>query len=79
MAKKYEFFLILFITLICFTLSQSEEEEEEEVSIEEQINVKSPGFSRVSGFYPENFKLKLISEKDTKIFYTLDSSDPRTS
>ena len=79
MAKKYEFFLILFITLICFTLSQSEEEEEEEALIEEQINVKSPGFSRVSGFYPENFKLKLISEKDTKIYYTLDSSDPRTS
>ena len=41
--------------------------------------IQPPGFSRISGFYPENFKLKLSSEENTTIYYTTDSSDPRTS
>ena len=41
--------------------------------------IQPPGFSRISGFYPENFKLKLSSEENTTIYYTVDSSDPRSS
>ena len=33
----------------------------------------------MSGFYPVDFKLKLSSEENTIIYYTTDSSDPRTS
>ena len=79
MVNRYELFLILFITLFCFSVSQKEEEEEEETPIQEQTNVNPPRFSRVAGFYPEDFKLKLISDKNTRIYYTLDSTDPRTS
>ena len=53
--------------------------EEEENDQEEKTFIKPPGFSRISGFYPENFKLKLSSEENTTIYYTIDSSDPRTS
>ena len=77
MVNRYEFLLILILTF--FALSISLIQEEEESLIEEQANVKPPRFSRVSGFYPVDFKLKLISEEGTKIYYTLDSSDPRTS
>ena len=52
---------------------------EENDSQEEKSIIKPPGFSKISGFYPENFKLKLSSEKDTVIYYTIDSTDPRTS
>ena len=38
-----------------------------------------PKFSNISGFYPENFSLELTSEENAKIYYTLDSSDPKTS
>ena len=41
--------------------------------------IKPPNFSKNSGFYPENFKLILSSEENTTIYYTVDSTDPRTS
>ena len=77
-------FIGLFILLAIFSFSlekinlriaESEEEEQEE----DKVNVEPPKFSRISGFYPNDFKLKLISEENTKIYYTLDSSDPRNS
>ena len=77
MVNRYEFLLILILTFFAFSISLIQEEEES--PIEEQANVNPPRFSRVSGFYPVDFKLKLISEEGTKIYYTLDSSDPRTS
>ena len=46
---------------------------------EEKTLIKPPGFSKISGFYPDNFKLKLSSEEGTTIYFTLDSTDPRTS
>ena len=75
------FFII--ISLISFSLQIRDLRIIEENGIleedEEQNFIEPPGFSKISGFYPENFKLKLSSEKDTTIYYTIDSSDPRTS
>jgi len=67
MGKRFKYIL-----LSLFLISLSKE-------LEDQTNIKPPGFSRVSGFYPQNFKLKLSSEENTTIYYTLDSSDPRNS
>ena len=58
---------------------QEKEEEEEEDEKEEKSNINPPQFSRVSGFYPEDFKLKLMSKEKYEIYYTDDSTDPRTS
>ena len=52
---------------------------EEEDKKQGNINVKPPAFSKISGFYENDFKLKLYSEDDCKIYYTLDSTDPRNS
>jgi len=42
-----------------------------------QSNVLEPVFSHQAGFYTEEFELELsVSQKDTKIYYTLDGSDP---
>ena len=46
---------------------------------QDQNYIAPPGFSKISGFYPEAFKLKLSSEEDTTIYYTVDASDPRKS
>ena len=63
-----------------FYISENEELiSEEEESQEEKNYINPPGFSRISGFYPENFKLKLSSEENTTIYYTDDSTDPRNS
>ena len=51
----------------------------EEVSQKEQEYIKPPEFSNISGFYPENFKLKIFSEENTTIYYTIDSTDPKSS
>ena len=78
---KNTFILFLFIinlftvTLELRDLRVIEEENEKE----KKTIIKPPGFSRISGFYSENFKLKLSSEDETTIYYTTDSSDPRTS
>ena len=55
--------------------SEKEKEKEEEASDE----VAAPTFSHPSGFYPENFTLKLSTEKKATIYYTVDASDPKTS
>ena len=62
-------------------IKEEEEEEdlEEEEEQEEQPKINPPQFSRISGFYPDNFKLKLLSKENYTIYYTVDSSDPRTS
>ena len=77
--------LPLFILLVLFPYSLElrdlriiEEEDEEKIK-EENNPIKPPSFSRISGFYPDDFKLKLTSEENTTIYYTLDSTDPRTS
>ena len=58
---------------------EEKEEEDDDDEKEEKSNVNPPKFSRVSGFYPEDFKLKLLSEENYEIYYTDDSTDPRTS
>ena len=67
-----------FITLITCSL-ESRNLIENEPGEGQTTYIAPPGFSRVSGFYPADFKLKLSSEENTKIYYTTDSSDPRTS
>ena len=79
--------LILFLitslpTLLYFSKQREEKEgKEEEKEKEEEDNeeIKPPTFSHTSGFYPENFTLKLSSDKKTTIYYTVDSSNPKTS
>ena len=63
------------IILLAKQNSEKEKEKEEEAS----DDVAAPTFSHASGFYPENFTLKLSSDKKTTIYYTVDSSNPKTS
>ena len=79
MINRYNLFLVLFLNLIIISFERRDLRVIEEAQPNEEIFIKPPGFSRVSGFYPDNFKLKLSSEENTKIYYTLDSSDPKTS
>jgi len=58
---------------------ENEKEEEDDDKKEEKSNVNPPKFSRISGFYCSDFKLRLISEENNEIYYTDDSTDPRTS
>jgi hypothetical protein len=46
---------------------------------EEEQYLNPPIFSKPSGFYPEDFKLTLTSDKNIKIYYTTDASNPRNS
>ena len=70
--------LLILIVLFCISSELRDlrliEDEKEEVT-----NIKPPGFSKISGFYRDNFKLKLSAEEGTTIYYTVDASDPRTS
>ena len=77
MANRYNIFLIL--NLFLLSLGSRGFRITEEIESENEISVKPPGFSRVSGFYKENFKLKLQSEENTTIYFTVDSTDPKTS
>ena len=79
MANRYELFFIIVINFISFSFELRDLRVIEENQAEEQIKIKPPGFSRISGFYPDNFKLKLNSEENATIYYTLDSTDPKTS
>ena len=79
MINRFKIFLILFLNLNFISYERKDLRVIEETQSKEEILIKPPGFSRVSGFYPDNFKLKLSSEENTKIYYTLDSSDPKTS
>ena len=62
-----------------FFISYELIEESKEITNENQTFIKPPSFSRISGFYPDNFKLILSSEENTTIYYTDDSSDPKNS
>ena len=80
MVKKYQIFLIFLLNLNYVSLRIGSTKKKDVISFkEEENNIKPPKFSKISGFYSENFKLKLTSEENTKIYYTLDSTDPRTS
>ena len=73
MSKNILIFFIYLIFLSSFSLELKEQSQ--------VINpdIQPPGFSKISGFYPEPFKLKLSSEENTIIYYTVDSSNPITS
>ena len=46
----------------------------------EEKELEEPIFSKQGGFYSDNIKLELSTkDKDTKIYYTLDGSDPNIS
>ena len=77
--SKNIIFLFLFHFLNLFFISYELTEDPNEITYENQNFIKPPGFSRISGFYPENFKLKLSSEENTTIYYTDDSSEPKNS
>jgi hypothetical protein len=80
--KNISFFLIFLITLVSLSFELRDLrviESEDDSPKEEETLIKPPGFSKISGFYPNNFKLKLSSEEGTTIYYTVDASDPRTS
>ena len=62
-----------------FFISYELIEESKEIINENQTFIKPPSFSRISGFYPDNFKLILSSEENSTIYYTDDSSDPKNS
>ena len=83
MSNDFRLFLLLALISLSLSLNNLREtlEKEEEIEEEEEMEskVQPPKFSRVSGFYPNEFKLKLKSEENTKIYYTLDSTDPKTS
>ena len=79
--KKILIYFIFYFSLINFSceLKNLRLTESEQDSKESETNIEPPKFSRISGFYPNNFKLKLLSEENTTIYYTVDSSDPRIS
>ena len=80
--KNISFFLIFLITLVSLSFELRDLrviESDDDSPKEEETLIKPPGFSKISGFYPNNFKLKLSSEEGTTIYYTVDASDPRTS
>ena len=81
MSNIYKLILLLSLIVLSLSLKDFKETEEKEdvEEEEEENNVQPPKFSRVSGFYSDNFKLKLQSEENTKIYYTLDSTNPKTS
>ena len=70
-------FLATFFSLWILPLILKKEETPTEETDDEILN--PPKFSNISGFYPENFSLELTSEENAKIYYTLDSSNPKTS
>ena len=87
--KNILLLIIVFMNFFHFSLEsqnlrkneekEPEKEEEEDDEREEKSNVNPPKFSRISGFYLDDFKLRLISEENHEIYYTDDSTDPRTS
>ena len=82
MISKYRNLCITLIFLFLFISFTQEltipNLKKEELSQNENL-IKPPSFSKISGFYPDNFKLKLFSEENNTIYYTLDSTDPRNS
>ena len=86
---SFRYRILLFLFLATFSIiklrsllkkkeNQTQPQEPQNPQEEEKI-LNPPKFSHTSGFYPEDFSIKLTSEENTKIFYTVDSSDPKTS
>ena len=73
MSPRYLIILILFLITNLPTLLYLSKKGED------NGDIKPPTFSHTSGFYPGNFTLKLSSEKKAVIYYTVDSSNPKTS
>ena len=75
MSPSYLIILILFLitsipTLLYFSKQREEKKEKEEKEVKEEEDnedLKPPTFSHTSGFYPDNFTLKLSSEQKTTI------------
>ena len=67
-------FLLLFDLIICSNQLRNLWIIEENDIQEVESIIQSPSFSNISWFYSENFGLKLSSEKDTIIYYILDST-----
>ena len=42
----------------------------------ESVHVEKPVFSRQSGFYKKKFSLEITAQEGSRIYYTLDSSEP---
>lgn len=56
-------FLITSLSTLLYFFQQKEEKEEED-----KEDIKPPTFSHASGFYPDNFTLKLSTEKKQLYF-----------
>ena len=75
MSPSYLIIIILFLitsipTLLYFSKQREEKKEKEEKEVKEEEDnedLKPPTFSHTSGFYPDNFTLKLSSEQKTTI------------
>ena len=80
---RYGILLFLFLTtffsiIMLPSLFKKEENQTQPQETQEEEKILSPPkFSHTSGFYPEDFSIKLTSEENAKIFYTLDSSNPK--
>lgn len=76
--KKFISFIVL--SNLIYLSSEIKKFGKIEQDISQEVNIiKPPEFSKKSGFYPENFNLKMTSEENITIYYTLDSTDPRNS
>ena len=73
-----EFIILSFLISFSIELRDLRINEEEEQN-EKKSKINPPKFSKISGFYSKNFHLILFSEDNYTIYYTIDSSDPRTS
>ena len=85
MSFRYGILLFLFLStffsiiMLPSLLKKEENQNQPQETQEEEKILNPPKFSHTSGFYPEDFSIKLTSEENAKIFYTVDSSDPKTS
>ena len=77
---KKNFLSLIVIFALIYLSSELRNLRSTELDVSQEENkIKPPIFSKKSGFYPENFNLELSSEENTKIYYTVDSTDPRNS
>ena len=77
---KKNFLSLIVIFALIYLSSELRNLRSTELDVSQEENkIKPPIFSKKSGFYPENFNLELSSEEYTKIYYTVDSTDPRNS
>ena len=76
MNKKFIIFLLAFICLTFIKEISTKAVEEED---ENEDDIEKPIFSEKSGFFDDEFELKLSSKEGNEIYYTTDSSDPLNS